>query len=826
MKERNNSIKDGKQEKPDPTASAAPVLPKKTTKKTDSPQQIETDPRQIRLNAEGKVADGIGYVLALAKQKAATDKITTDFQGITTVVLSKQEIEKIGVAEQFPFLKNQPNGITVHIFKNNSNQFPPLRYILEQKLNSLVSAAKIIMQDAYKKLYDDFNIEDVFDEETNRKIDAIYTDALSAFKQLADTNTPLDQWPDKTTNILQAASAKLLHFLHQTYYKNNRITLNCNQMHFKDFAKLIINESIHHRSTDNHTLTYCENSGVFSFDEVVSTATAHDRTVGKGVANLSVAYEGQLKDNKATITTSTFKHASPVAIDDVSKWYVSDMAESNDAILDDTKKNIQQIATAMAQFQVHGGADPTQPVKVKWIYQMLTSNAGDRKKQARTYGYIVKAKRELDGKEFTAKNNLRINLDMHVMNAGINMIGGLEFGHKCDTQRQENRLAFLHLSQSVPVHLESLDISRLVHDVSNAWQDTYAKLTLAVCRLKTAYSDGLIPRDLNIDQAFKKKMASLYQKCETEINREVTKIKNLLANEKALIKISFDKFKQSNPHAPDDSLTNYTKYLDTEAERKINAIVSKINNAYQAKFEVAKDQKFLEIENELKVKWKQSRNDIQQAINTIRQNLTPAQAELLDSKILTAMTAMIYKSYIDDLYYSGEYRNPQKAVLFNSYVASYQRLTGLTSSIGCKSANDRAYVLRLFLAAIEGRDRKEQFFPPAYHHNKDALRVLKDNGLNPRVMSNAALYSCINDTAGGTPKVDDSIFGFTILRNVTAIKYLDKFGQFAADKFKKMVSQLYSIAKQTSTLFAKTKKESASSLRNNTSRYSYTGTDL
>ncbi len=824
--QRNNSIiKEGKREIPEQSATSELAQVKPIAH--DAHGMAWLTAKRIRQNAENKVANGLSTVLALAKSKAEKNEIPADFQGITTVVLSKQEIINAGVVQAFPFLDNQKNGITVHIFAKDAVQFPPIGYILDQKMSSLLSVFKMMILGKEKKYFKNshrINIKDIFNNETENKFKAICIEVESEIEKLKKNNVPLNQWNNLVTSSIQSAIAKVLHVLYETCCK---LDLFSNKINFEEFAKSIIKESSHHRSNDNHTLTYSEDSQIFSFDEVVSPVTAHDRTIGKNIANLSMVYEGQIKDNKATIASSTFKHASPVAIDDVKTLYVSDMGESDPRLLADTEKNIKQIATAMAQFQVHGGADKSQPVQVDWTYQLLTSNAGDRQKQARTYGYIVKAKNALNGKTFKAeKRDFNVQLNMHVMNAGINAAGGFEFGHKSENQRQENRDAFIHLSKSLAGHLDILwvGIYNKRAEALNKKQNNsapkpqeprvkYSRFDLAIRDLVKVYEDGLIPMDKTVDmqktkdtelkEELKEELKNEYKVKFKEIERTLeAKIISLKDNYPSVEELSFRKQKKLADKITDEMEKAKQKKSELQMEFKhrfdqISAPTKVDNGQMNEAFSQ-------EVENQLKAKWQPRRyKRIENALKTIKQY--PEEAKKLDAKVLLSLTALIYKTYIDNLYYSGEYRKPEKAVLFNTYVAAYQRLTGLSGSIGCKSANDRTYVLRLFLAAVEGRDHQATPLPPAYHQDPQALHQLLAQDVSQRVMSNAAIYSCINDTAGGTPKVHDGLFGFPILEPVKGINLLDKFGKFAAEKIKKMISKFNSIIKQSSTLFSKSK---------------------
>ena len=159
---------------------------------------------------------------------------------------------------------------------------------------------------------------------------------------------------------------------------------------------------------------------------------------------------------------------------------------------------------------------------------------------------------------------------------------------------------------------------------------------------------------------------------------------------------------------------------------------------------------------------------------------------------LLSIAAVIYKTYMDELYYSGDYRKPKNAVLFNAYLASYQRITGAMASIGCKSANDRTYVVRLIISALNGQ--KLNALPPNLHGDEAEFNEFRIKEVTPRVETNSAIHSCIDDTAGGLPKVDSKKFKY--LKNVKFIDLLSDFGDFAAHKLKSMLSSFITAYKK------------------------------
>src|SRR5579864_5545900 len=105
----------------------------------------------------------------------------------------------------------------------------------------------------------------------------------------------------------------------------------------------------------------------------------------------------------------------------------------------------------MVMIRLHGGAprDPDQTMVIDWNYLLLTSNAINYDKQATTYGYIVKAMHLLNNAHFEVDDGVGgkvkvIVKNPTVFNAGINKIAAWNMRWKTDTQRVENRAAYIH----------------------------------------------------------------------------------------------------------------------------------------------------------------------------------------------------------------------------------------------------------------------------------------------------------------------------------------------------------------------------------------------
>src|SRR3990167_8009405 len=162
-----------------------------------------------------------------------------------------------------------------------------------------------------------------------------------------------------------------------------------------------------------------------------------------------------------------------------------------------------------------------------------------------------------------------------------------------------------------------------------------------------------------------------------------------------------------------------------------------------------------------------------------------------------------YKSFLDEMYYLDQYTRPDQAIVFNAYLAAYEKTIGMMTSTGCKSGNDRTYVARLFLAAMENRDLAQFPLPEEYHFPPKSSQTIQKTELFKRMNAiahtDAAAISPIIDN-GAPPKVSAS--KFSVLKGIQGIKFVgDKeFGEkYATHKMKKMITEIVSYIK---TLFS------------------------
>lgn len=504
-----------------------------------------------------------------------------------------------------------------------------------------------------------------------------------------------------------------------------------NKKSFSEFSHELLTEAAHVRSNEADILTFNELNQTFSYEHVISPVTAHDRGADKPVANLSAVFEGNYLDSEFKVTSSIVKHASLPPIDAIKPYRMQDIFESDIDILVSTCNHIEETARAMASLQSHEKKVET-TIKIDWVYQLLTTNALNSDKQASTYGYTVLAANLMDGQEISFKKE-SIDLRFHVFNAGINTLGKWNLGQKNRTQRRENRKAYLHVTEHTSDLLSYFGINR------------------ETTRLQTEYKILLENKHKNSKQF-------------NEARKEYNENKNDRDS---------DVFKNA-VKAIKESLKKHDKI-----NQKINAVTYKI-------------------ERENKKNWKEDAEKIQKLIN---KNLSQYKTQLNSTNSSEAnnaaekinqLCALQYKIYMDELYYSGKYREPKNAALFNAYMSAYQRLAGLSASTGCKSANDRTYVARLVLAAMEGRDKEENLLPPAYHNDKEALKRLQED-LQTIAMANSTMVAVITETGGGTPKIGTK--KFSILKSSaevninSVINHTGKLGQYASHKLKTKIHE-------------------------------------
>jgi hypothetical protein len=759
--------------------------------------------------AEAKVAWGIKHVYAISQRYARYDA-----QGIATVTLEpetfNEEIDtpfgRSRLGDLFP--NGLANGVTVHLFEKGYLPHPAAFYMIQQKVRSLCNAAKL----------PPVNIEDA--DLVSQRLEAKVREELE--KQTRNIKADDKKYPtmeDKVTAfhqvvdaIMQNASANAVKLLHEEYL----LTASKTPLDFANFSQQLLDTSAHHRTDTHDVLTFNLDTQHFSYEEAAKV-TAHDRLIGNGCANLSITIEGNYLNVdknihliKATVNNTLVKHASPVAIQELGKSKVKEID-----LIADTSRNMLEIVSTMARLRLHGRRpeDRNKPMKIDWVYQILTTNAGNSENQAPTYGYVTRAARLLNHSNLQL-GDTPVSLDVSVINAGINKLGGVGsvsktfklFGklvQKSDTQRRENRHAYRQLTNAVSTI--TVDPTQIIADATEQ-----SKLAGSIDRLKNmliaapsvqAENAAEAEAEANAAKVYRKiaeinqRIANNSQKfmnASSEYHRMLTRRDNLIESLNSL-----------NEGKPSDTKRNMAIELkqdihDVEALLQARTpVIMKELVACDAQATANYDEMVAQsnlAENHQRSRWQKSHphveSEVKQLQAFLQQNNEEIQARLDNPKTAEATTnqlqsiyALIYKAYADKLYlgsgenkYAEVYRTPEKAAIFNAYLSLFQYLTpGMTSSTGCKSANDRTMVMRLLIAGLADLPGA----PLALHENPLAESVFIKK-LNDMVMTISALFATEADTQGATPKVDEGKFPY--LAGMMNLKKISHFGEYAPHK--------------------------------------------
>ena len=656
-----------------------------------------------------------------------------DKQGILIQEFTKDDIDKNGWNKYFP-KDLLANGLTVHIIKDeNAKNTLPMRSMMVGKIRSLCQAAKKYTDNVE-------NIENKIISEIEKKFRPPHTGELElsndTLKKL------LDEYIELSLHVLFAC-------------KNASVS----KMSFSAFAKKVMKESKHSRTTNHDILVFDEAAGRFSYDHVVpGTTTAHDRSIGNQVANLGVSFDGSyIPENdhvEFKVTSSIVHHASLAPIE---THHQSDLA-----ILMDTCNHIEEVALKLAELKNVNPAEQ-KDTDINWCYQLLTTNFGNSEQQRRSYLHIAKAASLMDG-AILDKDKTKIQLHMSLMNAGINKVHYAEYIQACldplnvfdGEKAHQNRKAYIHLTKS----LQELEVPESI-----ASDET-------VVQLKSL----LAPDNKLVDNH--KKLLKEMAINSSNFNQK-RKIYNAIQDQHAL-----------NEGKNIEALQK--KYNVTTQKDLEEALDKLIGNKLDKKALFSAIQDCITTSKKLNVKLNKVNQEIEKsAVSSINKNEINELIAALRNKShgyneseKTYISSLIFKAQMDDLYFSKEYYSPEKAVLFNAYTAAYQRLVGMSATTGCKSGNDRTYVLRLALAAIEGRDI-DTILPPDYLNDQASYASLKKD-FAKIAMSNSCLYTALNDT-GGAPKVSQDKFDtFLQKTNQGELKIInvEKYGKYASHKLK------------------------------------------
>jgi len=653
--------------------------------------------------AETKVAQGIAQLL----DHINPGQLDYDAQGIGSKFFPNKQLQEWCIASCFP--QSGINGIRLHWFKKGYIKHPPLIYMLEQKLNSLISAAILFAANSHT-LSSSFvgSIKEKYDIETIKK--------EKIFTSLAELTA--EKFYKQAQQIMADYTVRLVNELYTAYACTSKQAIS-----FDDFFKKIKTIAELNRFDAANILTVDEETGRISYEECFPSETSHNRKIGNKISNFSLVLEGEYKklgqNYVVDIVVSLFKHASLPPIKDIK--HIEEKADIK--VLMDTTNHIEEIIKAMAKWYLHGCDKNNKIIDIDWVYELLTSNAFNIDKQSYTYSYIVEAMHLMSGVTIILENGQKVNFTGHVLNAGLNKLANFKYLQNSFVQRYENANSFLHLSLALIknelIYEEMLSDKRLTQNMKR----TILKL---------------IKQPENKSQA-------LYDELLQSLNNEVNNFSN--------IRDQYNKALKENA-------------LNNVLINQIKLVRSRVRRVYEELNEIAK-----QIDKSQRDDWHDSSTNITHGIFLL---LEIFKNDNLDTDRLSALSALVYKSQLNSLYYSGQYQEPKNAMLFNAYLVLYQRALGLIPSVGCKSANDRTYVQRCAVAILAA-------LPLA-----KITTLLKNETLyqyfltdfSKVEMSISAMFSAIADTNGGAPKVNANKFPF--LAGVDAVNWINTFGKFAA----------------------------------------------
>lgn len=425
-------------------------------------------------------------------------------------------------------------------------------------------------------------------------------------------------------------------------------------------------------------------SGAFM---TAAKVTAHDRSFESTTApNLSSVYAFKFDGSDIQVTTSYEKHASLVPIEE-------EFSERNhNKIILKTKDQAREVIRQMAMKLIHGTdlLDRKEPIAVSigidWFYNILTSNLKilDLDKQTETYSFIAEALEQLQKEEFIFKIKSNFNQDItikiktrpYLFNAGVAKVAESSYD---DIVLNNNRKAYLHLSEK----FFEEEIGDLIHIFAGYYQEL-SKYPEKNKEFET--------RETALTSSFAEFASEL-----SKMNKALSLLNNE-ANKQGTMSISeFEK--------------NMKKNI-------VNKKIEELKNNLQDKLE-----RFLIVVNAI--------------INDEYLQVHPGlHKELIDmrDKLLEQATMLNYKAEMDILYYSGKYKNPKIAPMLVADMTNLERLLGLLSSNGCKSANDRQFVAKLYIEGIalgKRGDELNAFIAKNFPHNSGFIATVYDTGGAP-----------------------------------------------------------------------------------------------
>jgi hypothetical protein len=710
-----------------------------------------TQKTRAEITAETRIAKGIARLY----QKYAPPADAYDAQGIATIYISENEFKKDKECITAHFPNKLKHGITLHFFRLDFIQHPPIRYMITEKVRSLYSSADSDLPP---------NLEnEIFNRLYEIILDARAETLIATSKSLEIVKFDLDQEKMRDQLIHKKADLLMQEFigkaLHDLYECRSQQYL---ALSYEQFAKQLIAHTQQHLDDATDILTFNEEARCFSYEEAPEHTTkkgdfpehtSKKRGFDENCSNLGLVCEGRYslpnieKEITTKITVSFIKHASLAPIDEITHIHLFDRNQSDLRVLLKSCELMEEVVKKMIRLRPHSKLPGKDILTIDWNYQLLSQSGFNIEKQATTYGYIIQAALLTSGAEFKVDGNTA-TANINVMNSEAMRFGHWGIGYKKDTQRRENRKTYLHLTQAIdginfPDYKQ--DEARPYDHPSSIQNRLYQQAEALKTRLSTAIAD-------------QKDLQNIYIKLLGELKSNARK---------------FSKFRKSYSY---DAISTNAELLQTARTYIKNA---KETNDHIRKVTYQIEQ--IHLKN-----WKKNRKSITALRTKIQETIESNKHKIdIDEQpfrdILIKISALFYKSYMDELYYSNNYRGQTHGALFNGYCAAYQHLTGSMASIGCKTALNRTYVVRLVVAALQGRSILPLNTVPAPHSPLDKI-------LDGHAMSNAALFSRISYTAGGTPEVD--LRRFPILNNVKNIHFFSTFWRYSAQLLHKIISKI------------------------------------
>lgn len=670
---------------------------------------------------EKSISDGIKHIFNAIKDEYLFQTDHDNLQGITSIEIKPDEISKQGWSQYFP--DNLEHGLTINIFRNNeAKKLPPLQQMIEGKIHALCNSAILSANNVNKiknTILSDFHVQ----------IDSMKVKSKNLEKNTLDS-------------LLEHYTTLTLHLLYE-----NRKDQNLSR---KRLYKTVLKEAKYHRSSNHDILNFDLEENTFSYEHPVAyTTTSRNSIVGNPVANLGISFDGSYNEDgtEFKISTSLAHHASLSALETKG---ISDLQ-----IIIDTCNHIEEIAITLGKLQVFAREEQPRAVDVNWCYQLLSSNIGNKSDELKSYLRISQAIGLMDNFNTMYDDRTNIHLKLSMMNAGISESD--DWDEYFRGKGRQNRKAYLHLTDALR-HLkipESLATNKKIVNLQGF-------LAMPI-ETSGEYEDLKLRIKSNSDKfnKLRKIYNAIYDKDMLDSGQNILALMNKYhaANSRELTEI-LDSIIGHNIDRKKLNLSIEDCMSDSE---RLNADLN-----YYIEM----------IDTYMAANWNNTCNNpdiIPRILNSITSDpdIINPEDKNYQEKVLYVST-LLFKAYMDKLYYSGEYLHPEKSVLFNAYLSAYQHLTGMMSTLGDKHGNKRTYVVRLALAAITGRNTEDLATPPDYLRSREEYNKLKDAFIKI-ANSNAALYTTLSDTCA-PPKVDE----FKALsRKGANSQVLDHLGKFA-----------------------------------------------